>query len=390
MSKKASNKGRPSPPWSKKEAEKRAAERPASAPPAPVVEASPEALPALTLPQTREAVLEEVHALEAELEDLGAKIHAEHQQRLESAPPPPPLTASPAPIPAPLPSMYDASKEVLSTNHFTRTWSRDALRSKVEDVDDMGFDRPFADRMAPTLDFLHDRWFRVENHGSESIPATGPCIFVANHSGTLPVDGLMLRVVLEKLSSKETPDFRWLAEDDVFHFPFVGSTLTRLGAVRACQENAERLLARGLRVGVFPEGLKGIGKLFRDRYQLQRFGRGGFVKLALRTGTPIVPVSILGGEETQPMLARLTFFAKLFDVPYVPVTPTFPLLGPAGLVPAPTKWKIFFGEPIDLSAHGAEAATDDLLVSQLSERVRSEIQGTLDRAVGERKSVFFG
>jgi 1-acyl-sn-glycerol-3-phosphate acyltransferase len=192
---------------------------------------------------------------------------------------------------------------------------------------------------------------------------------------------------------KEHPrhrDVRWLAEDLIFHFPFLGSFTNRVGAVRACQENAERLLESGALVAVFPEGMKGIGKLYKDRYRLQRFGRGGFVKLCLRTRTPVVPVAILGGEETNPMIARVEYLTRAFGIPYLPVTPTFPLLGPVGLVPAPTKWKIFFGEPLDLEGYGAESADDEILVGRLTEEVRAAIQAMLDHAVGERRSVWFG
>jgi 1-acyl-sn-glycerol-3-phosphate acyltransferase len=159
--------------------------------------------------------------------------------------------------------------------------------------------------------------------------------------------------------------------------------------VRACQENAERLLRQETLLAVFPEGIKGIGKLYKERYKLQRFGRGGFVRLALRTRTPIVPVAIVGAEETNPMLLRLEAIAKPLGIPYVPITPTFPLLGPLGLIPAPTKWKITFGEPIVLQ-EGAESETDELLVARISERVRSDIQQLLDTSVRERKSVIFG
>jgi 1-acyl-sn-glycerol-3-phosphate acyltransferase len=183
---------------------------------------------------------------------------------------------------------------------------------------------------------------------------------------------------------------RWLAEDFIFHFPFVGAFSNRLGAVRACQENAERLLRQEALVAVFPEGVKGIGKLFRDRYKLQRFGRGGFIKLCLRTGTPIVPVAIVGAEETNPMLFRIEQFSKALGLPYIPVTPTFPALGPLGLVPAPTKWRILVGDPIPLEPHGPESADDEILVGRLAERVRATIQQMLDRAVAGRRSVWFG
>jgi 1-acyl-sn-glycerol-3-phosphate acyltransferase len=185
-------------------------------------------------------------------------------------------------------------------------------------------------------------------------------------------------------------DVRWLAEDGIFHLPFLGSFTNRLGAVRACQENAERLLEHEALVAVFPEGVKGIGKLYRDRYRLQRFGRGGFIKLGLRMRTPVVPVAIVGGEETNPMLSRVEYLTRALGVPYFPVTPTFPLLGPLGLLPAPTKWKMFFGEPIDLEGYGPESAEDELLVGRLTELVRGEIQQALDRGVAGRRSVWFG
>ncbi|HMR78615.1 MAG TPA: acyl-phosphate glycerol 3-phosphate acyltransferase, partial [Polyangiaceae bacterium] len=179
-------------------------------------------------------------------------------------------------------------------------------------------------------------------------------------------------------------------EDFVYYLPFAGALFTRLGAVRACQENAERLLLGEHLVAVFPEGVKGIGKLFRDRYQLQRFGRGGFVRLCLRTNTPILPCAIVGAEETNPLLFRFESLSKALGVPYVPVTPTFPWLGPFGLIPAPTKWRIAFGEPIAVDSYGPEAAEDHVLVGRLAERVRSNIQELVQRGLDKRSSVWLG
>ena len=160
--------------------------------------------------------------------------------------------------------------------------------------------------------------------------------------------------------------------------------------MRACHENAERLLDHGALVAVFPEGMKGIGKLYRERYRLQRFGRGGVIKLGLRTRTPVVPVAIVGGEEANPMLSRIDYLTRALGIPYLPVTPTFPALGPLGLLPAPTKWKIFFGEPIAMTGYGPQAADDEILVGRLTGVVRGAIQAMLDWAVGERRSVWFG
>jgi 1-acyl-sn-glycerol-3-phosphate acyltransferase len=263
------------------------------------------------------------------------------------------------------------------------------MRGRSEEVDDFGFDPIYESKLRGVLEFLYSRYFRVQTTGIDRVPAQGRCVLVANHSGTVPLDGVMLKTAV-KLEHPSGRDLRWLTEDFIYHMPYLGSMMNRLGGVRACQENAERLLAKEQLVAVFPEGVKGIGKLFSERYRLQRFGRGGFIKLCLRTGTPIVPVAVVGAEETNPLLFRFEYLSKALGLPYVPVTPTFPLLGPLGLLPAPTKWTIEFGEPLDFSGHGPEAADDELLVGRLAERVRATIQGMLDRGVGARKSVFFG
>ena len=272
---------------------------------------------------------------------------------------------------------------------MVRPGERPALAHGSEEVDEFGYDAAYERRFLPFFELLYDKYFRVEVHGIERVPEQGRCLLVANHSGALPLDGIMLRLAVRR----EHPlrrDVRWLAEDGIFHFPFLGKFTNRVGAVRACQENAERLLEHETLVVVFPEGKKGIGKLFRDRYKLQRFGRGGFVKLCLRTRTPIVPVAIVGGEETHPMLARIEYLTKAIGIPYIPVTPTFPLLGPAGALPAPTKWKIFFGEPIDLGGFAPASVEDEILVGRLTERVRHQIQTMLDDAIAKRRSVWFG
>jgi 1-acyl-sn-glycerol-3-phosphate acyltransferase len=303
----------------------------------------------------------------------------------------PPGPAGPA-VPAPPESVFDTARELLSTDFYLRKWGRLAMRGRSEEVDDFGFDPTYDAKLKPVLDFLYTKYFRVETIGIESVPKVGRCVLVANHSGTLPLDGVMLKAAVkrEQAGAGSGRDVRWLTEDFIYHMPFLGGAMNRLGAVRACQENAERLLAKESLVAVFPEGVKGIGKLFADRYRLQRFGRGGFIKLCLRTGTPIIPVAVVGAEETNPLLFKIEHLSKALGIPYVPVTPTFPLLGPLGLLPAPTKWRIQFGEPLDLSAHGPEAADDEILVGKLAERVRAAIQTMLDRSVGSRKSVFFG
>jgi 1-acyl-sn-glycerol-3-phosphate acyltransferase len=286
-------------------------------------------------------------------------------------------------------AVFDTARELLSSDFYLRKWGRLAMRGRSEEVDDFGFDPIYEGKIRFLLEFLYSRYFRVETSGIAHVPSGGRCLLVANHSGTVPLDGVMLKTAV-KLEHPTGRDVRWLTEDFIYHMPYLGGTMTRLGAVRACQENAERLLGKEQLVAVFPEGVKGIGKLYSQRYRLQRFGRGGFIKLALRTGTPIVPVAIVGAEETNPLLFRFEYLSKALGIPYVPVTPTFPLLGPVGLLPAPTKWTISFGEPLDFSGHGAHGAEDELLVGRLSERVRATIQSMLDRGVDARKSVIFG
>src|SRR5262249_37958133 len=157
--------------------------------------------------------------------------------------------------------------------------------------------------------------------------------------------------------------------------PFVGTFMSRCGAVRACPENATRLLERDEAVIVFPEGTRGIGKPYEQRYRLVRFGRGGFVRIALRTGAPIVPIAIIGSEEIHPILGRWDWLARLINLPYFPLTPTFPWLGLLGLVPLPSKWRIEFGAPIEWAAHyGPQGADDRLLVSRLTEEGRQRGQ----------------
>lgn len=286
-------------------------------------------------------------------------------------------------------TLADAAGEVLESAYYTKRWGRLAMRERHEDVDELGMDPVYEERYRPLLDFLHDRYFRVRVEGVEHVPAEGRAVIVSNHSGTVPFDGLMLKTAIAK-EHTAARELRWLTEDFITYLPFVGSFMNRLGAVRACQENAERLLGRDKLVAVFPEGVKGMSKLFRDRYKLQRFGRGGFVRLCLRTRTPMVPTAIIGAEETNPILFRFETIAKSFGLPYIPVTPTFPLLGPVGLLPAPTKWTIRFGEPIDLSGYGPEAADDQILVGKLAERVRTTIQDMLDAGISKRESVWFG
>jgi 1-acyl-sn-glycerol-3-phosphate acyltransferase len=183
---------------------------------------------------------------------------------------------------------------------------------------------------------------------------------------------------------------RMLALDMFALLPVLAPILSKSGSIRANPENAERLLRKGELLGVFPEGVKGVGKYFRDRYKLARFGRGGFVRIALRTGTPIVPCAVVGAEEIHPVIAKADWVGRPLGLPYFPLTPTFPWLGPLGVLPLPTKWSIDFGDPIELREHGPEDADDPILVNRISEEVRSTIQRMVDGRLARRRSIWFG
>lgn len=275
-----------------------------------------------------------------------------------------------------------------------RRWRALAMVGRSDVVDDFGRDPRATARWEWLFEFLYSRWFRVQATGIENIPARGRALLVANHAGTLPYDSAMVMHAVRR-DHPARRDVRPLVEDTVFHLPWLGPMMNRIGGVRADPANAERLLEKDELVAVFPEGEKGMGKLWKDRYRLQRFGRGGFVKLALRTHSPIIPVAVVGAEEAAPMLGKVTWFAKNIGIPWIPVTPTFPWLGPAGLLPLPSKWYVQFGEPIDVAAvagrrSGTEAAAydDRLLVNQLADQIRNQIQQMVEGLLEKRRSPF--
>jgi len=254
------------------------------------------------------------------------------------------------------------------------------------DVDEFGFDQEITDRFLLTaLRPLAEKWFRIDVHGVENIPAEGGALVVSNHSGTVPVDGLMTSLVLHDHTGRY---LRMLGADLVFTLPFIGELARKGGATLASNEDAERMLSKGDLVGVWPEGFKGIGKPFSERYKLQRFGRGGFVSAALRTGVPIVPCSVVGAEEIYPLVGNIPSLARLLGVPYIPITPLFPWLGALGMVPLPSKWLIEFGEPIRTDSYGEGAADDPMLVFNVTDQVRETIQQTLYALLIRRRSVF--
>src|SRR6201999_2525065 len=257
-------------------------------------------------------------------------------------------------------------------------------------VDEFGFDPQFNDAIVrPLLRFFFKSWFRVEVTGVENLPETGAALVVANHAGVLPFDGLMTSVAVHD-NHPTNRVLRLLAADMVFDNALLGQAARKAGHTMACTADAHRLLSKGELTAVFPEGYKGLGKRFKDRYKLQRFGRGGFVSAALRTKAPIVPCSIVGSEEIYPMIADVRLLARLFGLPYFPIPPLFPLAGPAGLVPLPSKWHIAFGEPIETAHYEGADAEDPMVTFELTDQGRETIQQTLYQLLAGRRNMFFG
>jgi len=255
------------------------------------------------------------------------------------------------------------------------------------EVDEFGFDRELTEGVVhPMLRLLQRDWFRTEIFGAKHIPADGGGLIVGNHSGTVAMDAIMLSLACHD-ESEGHRHMRLLGADFVFKMPVLSEMARKAGVTLACNPDAERLLSSGELVGVFPEGFKGVGKPFRDRYKLQRFGRGGFVSAALRTGVPIIPAAIVGAEEIYPLIGNIKPLARVLGAPYFPVTPTFPWLGALGLIPLPSKWLIEFGEPIPTDGM-RDQADDPMVVFNLADQVRETIQAMLHSLLERRPDPF--
>jgi 1-acyl-sn-glycerol-3-phosphate acyltransferase len=319
---------------------------------------------------------------------IGRSRREQSESRHPSAMPPPAVITPPEPVTES--SAVDAvrhalAEQIVNTAEFVRR-----RLSGDYHVDDFGYDPHFAENVwLPILRPLFDKWFRVEVSGLENIPTTGGALVVANHAGVLPIDGLMTSVAVHDHHPAHRP-LRMLAADLAFEMPLVGGVARKAGHTLACHPDAVRLLQDGEVAAVFPEGFKGIGKPFSERYKLQRFGRGGFVSAAMRTGAPIIPCSIVGSEEIYPKIGELGTLARLLGMPYFPVTPLFPHFGPLGLVPLPSKWYIEFGKPIVTDTYDASAADDPMELFEVTDHVRETIQQTLYRLLAKRRNVFLG
>jgi 1-acyl-sn-glycerol-3-phosphate acyltransferase len=275
--------------------------------------------------------------------------------------------------------------------NYTVKYNTDLVKRRFSgeyDTDEWGLDWEFLDIVRPFFTFLYKAYWRVETTGIDNIPIEGRALLVANHSGQLPWDGTMVgTAVLTEHPAQRL--VRTLYTDWFPSVPFVSTWLVRMGQTIDTVENGVRLLEQGELVAVFPEGAAGVGKAYKDRYRLARFGQGDFVKMALKTQAPVIPVSIVGAEETSISFGNSATMTRLTGWPYFPISLTFPWLGFLGLVPLPTKWTIDFGQQMPMDAYGPDAADNLVLVRQLTDQVRNTVQETVCDRLARRRSVFF-
>jgi 1-acyl-sn-glycerol-3-phosphate acyltransferase len=235
---------------------------------------------------------------------------------------------------------------------------------------------------------LYHAWWRVEVAGLENVPRTGRVLLVANHSGGLfPHDAAMLTIALEGRRTARR-DARPLLDDFVCNLPLVAELGRRIGGVRARPETAERLLADDQAVIAFPEGTAGLGKPYAQRYRVRRFGRGAYVRAALRTGAVVLPVAIIGAEEAHPVVGRWDWLGARLGLPYFPLTPTFPWLGVLGLVPLPSKWRIEIGPPLAWSGRTDARTGNAAHLARRNEDVRQQVQRLVAEALERRGHAF--
>jgi 1-acyl-sn-glycerol-3-phosphate acyltransferase len=259
------------------------------------------------------------------------------------------------------------------------------------ELDDWGRSERIFDLISPLLGFYYHYWFRTETQGVEHVPARGGALLVSNHSGALPPDAPMIMQAIRHEHDHPRPVYM-LGEHWFKGYPGVGLLANKIGLVPAHPANAQRLLRDEQRLAlVFPEGQKGSRKLYWQRYRLRRFGRGGFVRTAIRAGVPIVPVAVIGAEEAMPIFAHVPLLQRLTGLLYFPINHAFPHFGlAAGVMYLPAKFKIRFLEPVDLSRYSAEEADDLSLVQTLAEDVRGRIQRELNSLLRSRKSIWLG
>lgn len=252
--------------------------------------------------------------------------------------------------------------------------------------DDLGFEQDLVDKLLPLATPFYDYYWRVEPDGLANIPADGPVLLVANHSGILPFDAVMVKyAVYTNVPNRHL----WVLMDRfVTRLPFLNVLFRKTGQVLACTENTQYLLDHGEAVLVFPEGVKGIAKPYSLRYKLRRFGRGGFVRMARKAAAPIVPVAVVGAEDIYRLVAKLEWPFKYLGIPFLPVTDTFPILGPLGVIPRPTKWRIKFLPQVTEHLAIAPGPDEDLKIQEIADSIRASIQSTIAEVLRKRRSVY--
>jgi 1-acyl-sn-glycerol-3-phosphate acyltransferase len=275
--------------------------------------------------------------------------------------------------------------------HLPRTTPavEELVDPRQSDVDEWGRSEKMRALARRVYDPLYRYWFRAEWEGFEHLPKTGGALIIANHAGAIPADA---PVIMHGIETEMGRPVYGLAEYLFRALPVVGTLWSRTGGVTANPDNAYRLLHdEGQLVLVFPEGTKGTGKHYRDRYQLRRFGRGGFVEIAMRAGVPIVPIAVVGNEESMPILWKSNRLAKLVGIPYFPVTANQLLLGPLGLVTyLPAKFKLRVLPPVHFDVPVDQERYSRSRVMEESERIRALVQDALYDMLRTRRSVWFG
>jgi 1-acyl-sn-glycerol-3-phosphate acyltransferase len=266
---------------------------------------------------------------------------------------------------------------------------QDGLRDpRRSDVDEWGRSEHMREIARQVYGPMYRSWHRVEWEGLEKIPTDGGALLVSNHAGAIPADAPAIMHGIEEELGRPV----YGLADEIFKaMPVIGTMWSRVGGVLAHPDNAYRLLREQKQLAlVFPEGTKGTGKLYRDRYQLARFGRGGFVQIAMRAGAPVVPIAVVGAEEAMPTLAKINPLAKLLGVPYVPITANMLTLGALGMLPFPAKIKIRVLDPVSFDVEPDQPRYSRSLIMDESERIRQQIQEALYDMLRRRESIWFG
>ena len=263
-----------------------------------------------------------------------------------------------------------------------------AARGAGVELDDFGFDPEWTEAMLPLFEWIYRHYWRVVTTGVDNVPAGGRALLVSNHAGVLPWDGAMIKTALF-LEHPHPRHARALVASFFFGVPGMGAFLRQSGQTVAHPDDSRRLLERDQLVLVFPEGVRGTGKPYRDRYRLRRFGRGGFIQVAIRSRAPIVPISVVGSEEIYPMIGDFSTLARAAGFPYLPVTPFWPWLGPLGLIPLPSRWRIQFHPPVRTDLIDPEEAEDQNLVMTLSDQVRDTVQEGIFEQLKKRERAYF-